>query len=103
MSCQSCGTHSALMSNAVAVAIGIHGVAAACVSGAPALPTTRRGPVSVSSTTVHHPTRSTRGASSTSTCSFSACPAAATCWMSSSSRWASSRPVCGRMASTRTP
>ena len=49
---------------------------------------------------MHQPTRSTRGASSASTCSFAwPCPSAAAMWsMSSSSRCASSSPVCGRMA-----
>ena len=54
--------------------------------------------------TVHQLTRSTLGASSARTCSLDGLsPAAATWSSSSSSRCASSRPVCGRTLSTRTP
>ena len=85
------------------VGSGSHGAEVAWVSGAPGLPTMRCSPAAEMRATVHQPTRSTRGASSASTCSRAARSAAAAMWsMSSSSRCASNRPVCGRMVSTRT-
>ena len=84
---------------------GIHGAAVSRVSGAPGLPATRSSSSSDLLSTVHQLTRSTWGASSTSTCSLAAVlPRAAATWsMSANSRCASSRPVCGRRLSTRTP
>ncbi|PQM47027.1 hypothetical protein C1Y40_02796 [Mycobacterium talmoniae] len=54
--------------------------------------------------TVHQPTRSTRGASSASTCSRAARSPVAAMWSTSSnSRCASNSPVCGRTLSTQIP
>ncbi|SIM10633.1 Uncharacterised protein [Mycobacteroides abscessus subsp. abscessus] len=75
----------------------------ACVSGAPALPATRMNPVPSCRTTVHQFARSTWGASWASTSRRADAAAAATLSISSSSRCASSRPVCGRMECTCTP
>ena len=71
MSRHTCGTQSAVAIQCLRrgpVAATASG--SACVSGAPWLPTMRSSPDSVSRTTVHQPTRSTRGASSASTCSL---------------------------------
>ena len=71
------------------------------LGGAVAADDAARGRSRSRRTTVHQPTRSTCGASSARTCSFAGLPCAAAMWsISSSSRWASSSPVCGRMLST---
>ena len=72
-----CGTQSAVASSASACSMGSQGAESASVSGDPALPTTLCSPDSSTVTTVHHPTRSTRGASSASTCSLAGLPSAA--------------------------